>query len=360
MADYGRDNAPPAVRARELGLDFGGVEPGPVNAITDVSGVVVGHVTVRDHDAGIHSGVTAVSHPTLGSGTRLPAGLFVGNGYGKFVGATQVAELGQLETPVLLTSTLSTFRAADALVTWVLENHPGPPTSINPVVGEINDSWLSATTPRAVTPEHVRQALSQAGAGPVAMGNVGGGTGACALGFKGGIGSASRLLDGPVGGAVEGAVEGTVGVLVQANMGGTLRVGGRRVRPEAIGLAPTGPAAPDDGSCVIVAAVDFACTAGDLARLARRLVFALGRVGARFSHGSGDYGLAFSVVPTLPAQPLRAKDLDCVFEAAMDAVEEAVVDALLAAETVRTPTGRVAHALPRVAVVDTPRSSTNA
>lgn len=329
-------------RARDLGLTFGADETGRRNAITDVSAVTVGHHTVRDDAAGVHSGVTAISHPSLGAGTALPAGLFVGNGYGKLVGATQVMELGVLETPVLLTSTLSTFRAADALVSWVLEHHPGPPTSINPVVGEINDSWLSSTVPRAVTAEHVDAALRDASGGPVAMGNVGGGAGACALGFKGGIGSASRVLRGPV--------EGTVGVLVQANMGGTLRVGGRLVRPTELGLDPAGPGTVEAGSCVIVAAVDVACAAADLTRLARRLVYALGRVGARFSHGSGDYGLAFSVVPGLPREPLRPDALSHLFEAAMDCVEEAVVDALLAADTVRTPAGRVAHALPADAV----------
>ncbi|GAA6524213.1 P1 family peptidase [Intrasporangium sp. DVR] len=337
-------------RARQLGLTFGGFDTGPLNAITDVARVVVGHVTLRDDEAGVHSGVTAISHPLLTAGTALPAGLFVGNGYGKLVGATQVMELGRLETPVLLTSTLSTFRAADALVTWVLENHPGPPTSINPVVGEINDAWLSSTDPRPVTPEHVHTALRLASPGPVPMGNVGGGAGACALGFKAGIGSASRVLPGTADGPAGGSADGTVGVLVQANMGGTLRLAGRLVSPQDLGLRPAGPVTPEAGSCVVLAAVDFPCVPGDLTRMARRLVFALGRVGARFSHGSGDYGLAFSVAPGLPAEPLSPAALDRVFEALMDSVEEAVVDALLAADTVRTDDGRVAHALPAAAV----------
>lgn len=336
------DGRPVRPRARQLDLVFGELGTGPHNAITDVADVAVGHTTLRDDEAGLHSGVTAISHPALAAGTPLPAGLFVGNGYGKLVGATQVVELGLLETPVLLTSTLSTFRAADALVTWVLEHHPGPPTSVNPVVGEINDSWLSSAVPRAVTAEHVHAALRAAGPGPVAMGNVGGGTGACALGFKGGVGTASRVLPGARGG--------TIGVIVQANMGGTLRLGGRLLRPGDLGLRAAGPVTAEAGSCVIVAAVDFPCSALDLARLARRLVFGLGRTGARFSHGSGDYGLAFSVVPGPPSEPLPPERLSAAFEAAMDCVEEAVVDALLAAHTVRTPGGRVAHALPAEAV----------
>ncbi|MFI6985302.1 P1 family peptidase [Embleya sp. NPDC050154] len=324
-------------RLRELGHRIGRIDPGPLNAITDVAGVRVGHATVFDTAWGVYSGVTAIV-PTALQGVRsLSAGLHVANGYGKFVGATQLVELGELETPVLLTSTLSTFRVADALVSWVLDHADGPVKSLNPVVGEVNDSWLSSTVARPVTADHVFTALAEADTGPVAMGNVGGGTGACALGFKAGIGTASRRID------IDGRAA-TVGALVQANMDGCLRFPGRIVTPESLGLAGAGPDSAQ-GSCVVVLAVDFACPAAQLSRVAARGVFALGRVGAAFSHGSGDYGLAFST-DTTTARNLEPAELDAVFAAVMDCVEESVIDALLAAETVTAPSGRVAHALP--------------
>lgn len=334
--------APIAVRLRDLGQRIGDLDPGPYNAITDVDGVRVGHSTILDHDRGIYSGVTAIVPTRLDHACTLPAGLHVANGYGKFVGATQVAELGEVETPILLTSTLSTFRVADALVTWTLGHAPAPVRSINPVVGEINDSWLSSTVARAVTPEHVFAALDGAHVGPVAMGNVGGGTGACALGFKAGIGTASRRVD--VGGRLL-----TVGTLVQANMDGRLRLPGRMVTPESLGLVSAGPSSAQ-GSCVVVVAVDTPCPPGQLARIAARGVFALGRVGAAYSHGSGDYGLAFSSSAQQCPRNLDPGALDAIFAAVMDCVEESVCDSLLAAETLCTPSGRVAHALPPEAV----------
>lgn len=330
-----------ASRARDHGLAVGRLRTGALNAITDVAGIAVGNATIDDASAGIHSGVTAITHPHLMAGTPLPAGLFVGNGYGKFVGATQISELGKIETPVLLTSTLSTFRAADALVSWALSTLPGPPVTVNPVVGEVNDSWLSTSTPRAVAASHVDDALRTASTGPVGMGNVGGGTGACALGFKAGIGTSSRR--------VPRVPAGIIGVLVQANMGGNLRIGSRVVRPEDLGLNRAGPQS-SNGSCVIVAAVDFPCAQQDLTRLARRLVYALARVGANFGHGSGDYGLAISTDPRPPTELLSPGDLDLLFEAGMDCVEEAVFDALLSATTVHSTDGRIAHELPPRAV----------
>jgi D-aminopeptidase len=329
------------LRARDLGLGIGLFVPGANNSITDVSGISVGHSTVFDDRAGLYSGVTAITHPQLLGGRPLPAGLFVGNGFGKFVGATQVVELGQVELPVMLTSTLSAFAVADAVVAWALEGLPGPPTTLNPVVGEVNDAWLCGRAPRAVTAAHVRAALADAGSGRIPVGSIGGGAGACALGFKAGIGTSSRrFVDEPGG---------VVGVLVQANMGGDLRAGGRVIRPEELGLTRAGPR-PAEGSCVVVAAVDRPCAARDLTRLARRLVFALGRVGASYSHGSGDYGLAICTRPGPGAESSSARDLDPLFAAAMDCVEEATLDALLGATTVRAPSGRVAHALPPEAV----------
>lgn len=327
----------PVRRLREAGWPVGRMTPGPFNAVTDVPGLLVGHTTLEDGDRGVYSGVTALVPVALEDARAVPAGFHMVNGYGKFIGATQMMELAELETPVLLTSTLSAFRAADALVGWVLDRAAAPVTSLNPVVGEINDSWLSAER-RPVTGAHVRAALEGADEGPVAMGNVGGGTGACALGFKAGIGTASRavpLSSGPA----------TVGVLVQANMDGDLRVAGRTVLPEELGLERAGHSSPR-GSCVVVVAVDVPCTGRQMERIAARGVLALGRVGAAFSHGSGDYGVAFSTRVAEAPVVLAPADLDLVFTAVLDSVEEAVVDALLAARTVRTPGGRVAHALP--------------
>ncbi|WP_433418392.1 P1 family peptidase [Microtetraspora malaysiensis] len=327
-------------RLRDFGHVVGRLEPGPLNAITDVAGILVGQTTVFDDNTGVYSGVTAIV-PTALTADRacaVPAGLHVGNGYGKFVGATQVMELGELETPILLTSTLSTFGVADSLLSWLIDRSREPIVSVNPVVGEVNNGWLSTGDPRPVTAEHVYAALDGASDGPVAMGNVGGGTGACALGFKAGIGTASRrvsLRD----------REATVGVLVQANMGGDLRLLGRTITPESLGLRRAGHS-DERGSCVVVVGLDVPCGALQLSRIAARGVFALGRAGASYSHGSGDYGLAFSAEPSDAPRTLSPAELDAVFAAVLDSVEEAVVDALLAARTVRAPNGREAVALP--------------
>ncbi|MEU2590153.1 P1 family peptidase [Streptomyces albidoflavus] len=340
MAGDGRGRT---LRLRETGRAVGRMAPGPLNAVTDVPGLLVGQTTLDDDERGVYSGVTALVPVALEEARAVPAGFHMVNGYGKFVGATQLMELAELETPVLLTSTLSAFRAADALVGWVLDRSATPVTSLNPVVGEINDSWLSAER-RPVTEAHVRAALDGADAGPVAMGNTGGGTGACALGFKAGIGSASRVVP------LEGGPA-TVGVLVQANMDGDLRVAGRTVLPGELGLERAGYASPR-GSCVVVVALDVPCTGRQLERIAARGVLALGRVGAAYSHGSGDYGLAFSTRVAEAPVVLSPADLNLVFTAVLDSVEEAVVDALLAARTVRTPGGRTAHALPHAVLLD--------
>ncbi|MEV0583180.1 P1 family peptidase [Nonomuraea sp. NPDC050310] len=315
-------------RLRDFGHTIGILAPGPHNAITDVPGVLVGQTTVIDEARDVYSGVTAVVPPELPTA----AGLFVGNGYGKLVGATQLQELAELETPILLTSTLNTFRVADSLLSWLLDRAPEPLTSVNPVVGEVNNGWLSTGDPRPVTGEHVYAALDGAADGPVEMGNVGGGAGACALGFKAGIGSASRQV-------ALSDCELTVGVLVQANMSGHLRLLGKTFAP-----APEQPA--DEGSCVVVVALDLPCNPRQLERIAARGVFALGQVGAAFSQGSGDYGLAFSTIPDPAPRTLEPADLDRVFAGVLEAVEEAVIDALLAADTVRTSLGRQALALP--------------
>lgn len=345
LSSGGRNATP--VRARDLGIAFGTGRPGTLNSITDVQGVRVGHATIHDDEWDIHSGVTALTHEVLGSGGTLAAGFFVGNGFGKFVGATQIDELGSIETPVLLTSTLSTFRVADSMITWLKKRSTSTITSINPVVGEVNDSWLTPDADRPVGRDQVFAALDGARDGLVSMGNVGGGAGACALGFKAGIGTSSRMV------SVRGQ-EGTVGVLVQANMTGILRIAGQTLSPHAIGLPVSGPMT-SSGSCVVVVALDFPATARDLHRIARRGVFGLARVGAGYSHGSGDYALSLSTVDEA-ADTLSAADIDGVFDAVLDSVEEAVIESLVAARTVRLSNGRTAFALPHAAVAAGVRS----
>lgn len=324
-------------RLRELGHVVGTFPIGPTNTIVDVPSLRVGQTTVTDGQS-IFSGATAIVVDGATPSTPVRAGMFIGNGYGKLVGATQLSELGTVETPIVLTSTLSAFRAADAIVTWVLREGGEQFASINPVVGEINDSWLSDGDPRPVEVHHVLDAIEHASSDAVDLGNVGGGTGACALGFKGGIGSSSRRLE-----TVDEPVN--LGVLVQMNMDGPLRAGGRTILPSDFGLQPAGPAAAD-GSCVIVVAVDVPYDENTLRRIASRAVYALARVGARFSHGSGDYGLALSTSHAQTPRTPGRRDASMVFEATMDAVEEAVLDSLLAAESIRAASGKVAWALP--------------
>ncbi|MFJ2842764.1 P1 family peptidase [Streptomyces griseofuscus] len=326
---------PARPRARDLGIVVGEFAPGPLDAITDVPGVRVGHTTVR-RPPDVHSGVTAVVPDAVGPHAPLPAGVFTGNGYGKLIGTTQLTELGSLETPILLTSTLSAFRVADALVGWMLER-PGCSgvQSLNPVVGECNDGHLSDIRARPVREEHVRAALDSACGGPVAEGCVGAGTGTGALGFKAGIGTSSRTTD--LGGRPY-----TVGALVQANFGGTLRVLGRAITPGSLGLSGAPGPAAETGSCMIVVATDAPLDARRLTRVARRAVFALARVGAAYSHGSGDYALAFTTRPDSGA-PVPDADLSPLFAAVLDAVEEAVLNSLL---TATTTTGHAGHTLP--------------
>ncbi|MFG3260321.1 P1 family peptidase [Streptomyces sp. NPDC048172] len=330
-------------RARELGLAVGTLPPGPLNAVTDVPGVRVGHTTVR-RPPDVHSGVTAVVPGEVSPYAPLPAGVFRGNGYGKLIGSTQIEELGQIETPVLLTSTLSAFRAADALVGWMLERPECRRTlSLNPVVGECNDGRLSDIRSRPVGEAEVRAALDGARGGPVAEGCVGGGTGLGALGFKAGMGTASRRF------ALEGRTV-TVGALVQANFGGVLRVRGTPVTPADVGVrdgdgSGDGSGDAEIGSCVVVIATDAPLDARQLGRVARRAVFALARTGAGYGHGSGDYGLALAT-RRATGSPAADSSLDPLFEAVLDSTEEAVLNSLLAATTTTGVHGRTLHALP--------------
>lgn len=313
-------------RARALGITPGTLPTGPHNAITDVPGVRVGQVTLHEGTR-FHTGVTAIVPDAIATRKAIPAGLFVGNGYGKLVGATQIGELGEIETPIVLTGTLSAFRAADALVTWMLRQ-PGNEEmrSVNPVVGETNDGYLSDIRARPITEAMVLQALDGATSGPVAEGCVGAGAGTSALGFKGGIGTSSRVVEG---------TEFTVGALVQANFSGTLTVLGTPI------LAPEAEV-PGGNSCMIIVATDAPLDSRQLDRIARRAVFAMGRVGAGFTHGSGDYAIAFSTGET---ERIPDAGLDPFFAATMDAVEEALLDSVFTAETMHGVEGHVRHAV---------------
>lgn len=323
-------------RAREAGVVIGTLSPGPLNAITDVEGVRVGHVTLREGDS-IRTGVTAIlPHGGDLFRDKVPAAISVGNGFGKLVGLSQVNELGELETPILLTGTLNVFRVADGLVDTLLRA-PGNEDvrSINPVVGETNDGWLSDARARPVGPEHVREALRRASAGPVAEGSVGAGTGTRALGYKGGIGTASRRLPDDLGGYV-------LGVMVQTNYGGSLRVDGV---PVGELLEPEAGDSREEGSVMIVVATDAPLAQRELERVAFRTFGGIARTGSHFSHGSGDYAIAFSTDRTAPPRRDDAL-LSALFQAAIEATEEAVLNSLFRATTVTGRDGRRQEALP--------------
>ena len=355
------------VRARDLGIAPGIFATGEHNAITDVEGVRVGHATVREGDT-IRTGVTAIL-PHAGNAylSRVPAAIHVGNGFGKLAGSTQVAELGEMETPILLTCTLCVWKAADAMAEWMLRQ-PGMEKvqSINPVVGETNDGGLNDIRARPITAAHVRQALEGAQGGAVAEGSVGAGTGTVAFGWKGGIGTSSRKLPASLGGW-------TVGVLVQSNYGGVLQMGGvpvgRELGQYAFKNALTANDVPmrgelarwtrdpaddrGDGSVIVVIATDAPLSDRNLRRLASRAMMGLGRTGSSASNGSGDYAIAFStandVRRTFGAERLQTTELandqtSALFQGSVDAVEEAVYNSLLMA-TSESGNGQTVQAL---------------
>ena len=335
-------------RARELGIAPGMQQTGPHNAITDVAGVRVGHVTIQLGDS-VRTGITAIlPHGGNLFLDRVPAAIHVGNGFGKLLGSTQVNELGELESPILLTCTLCVWRAADALVAWMLEQ-PGMAEvrSINPVVGETNDGFLNAIRLRPVTEASVRAALAAADTGAVAEGSVGAGTGTIAYQWKGGIGTSSR---------VTGAGGWTVGVLVQANHGGDLTIMGVPVGRELGRSGVTRGAAnrSGDGSIIMVVATDAPIGDRNLRRVASRAMMGLGRTGSSASNGSGDYVIAFSTNPSvrrvrgaarLSVQELGNDEMSPLFTAVTEATEEAVYNALFMATTV-TGGGNRAEAIP--------------
>jgi D-aminopeptidase len=343
-----------------LGIRIGILAPGPSNAITDVAGVLVGHKTLWSGED-VRTGVTAVlPHGGNLFQRKVPAAIVVGNGFGKLIGLSQVEELGNLETPIVLTNTLSVFTAADAVLDYTLAQ-PGNEGvgSVNPVVGETNDGYLNDVRARHVRKEHVLEAITAARSGPVEEGAVGAGTGTRCFGFKGGIGTASRRLPKQAGGY-------TLGVLVQSNFGGVLAIDGAPVGEE-LGRYYLKDLADgsegEDGSCMIVVATDAPLDARQLKRLARRALLGLAATGSPMAHGSGDYVIAFSAhegvrVPYGRAEPERTppvlsdRALAPLFQAAREATEEAIINSLLRAKTVQGFRGRTVEALPIDRVVE--------
>ena len=341
----------PRPRLRDLGSAPGIFPPGPLNAITDVEGIRVGHRTLVRGDS-VRTGVTAIL-PHVGNlfQRKAPAAVYVGNGFGKAAGFLQVQELGNLETPIVLTNTLSVGTAIEAVVGWTLEQ-PGNQEvrSVNAVVGETNDGFLNDIRGRHVTTEDVRAAIAAARTGPVEEGSVGAGTGTAALGWKGGIGTSSRRLPPNLGGY-------TIGALVQTNYGGVLTIDGVPVgrRLGRYDFAEE-PKKHEPGSCMIVLATDAPLSSRNLERLAKRAVLGLARTGSYMSNGSGDFVIAFStrnLVPyeskerTLAVEEVTNDAMSPLFLAAVEAVEEAVYNSLLKATTV---TGHQGHTVEAISV----------
>lgn len=344
------------IRTRDLGVRPGIFSPGPLNAITDVGGVRVGHQTIWKGES-VRTGVTAIlPHGGDLFNEKTPAAVYTANGFGKAAGFLQVQELGNIETPIVLTNTLSIGRAVEAVVQWTL-NQPGHENvrSVNAVVGETNDSYLNDIRGMHVTAEDVFAAIESAVAGPVEEGAVGAGTGTSAFGWKGGIGTSSRRLPASLGGY-------TLGVLVQSNFGGVLTIDGIRVG-EILGVFDFNkevlkqPLNNDsrDGSCMIVIATDAPVSSRNLQRIAKRAILGLARTGSYMSNGSGDFVIAFSSQNRITAdssssllqiEELQNDKMDPLFLATVEAVEEAVYNSLVAAKTVRGIQGNTREAIP--------------
>ncbi len=351
-------NAPaqrPRPRVREVGLVIGLLPPGANNAITDVADVQVGQQTLIEEN-NIRTGVTAIL-PHAGNlfQEKVPAAMVVGNGFGKLIGFTQVAELGVIETPIVLTNTLSAFAAADAVASYVLRQAGNDGVlSVNPIVGECNDGYLNDIRAQHIRREHVWQAITAARGGPVDEGSVGAGTGMRCLGWKGGIGTSSRLLPQTLGGW-------QLGVLVQTNFNGVLTVAGVPVGPE-LGrylfrdtLEPK--SSEEQGSCLVVVATDAPLDSRQLRRLGSRALLGLAAVGSPMTHGSGEYVIAFSTARDLRTAHesqnrtqtqtmVRDETLSLLFQAAREATEEAVLNSMFRATTLTGFQGRTVEAIP--------------
>jgi len=345
-------------RLREFGIKTGILEPGPLNAITDVAGVKVGQVTLIAGED-IRTGVTAIlPHDGNIFQEKVPAAVYVANGFGKLTGTTQVEEFGNLETPIILTNTLSVPTAADAVLDYVLglpENEGVE--SVNPIVGETNDGWLNDIRGRHVKKEHVLKAIKNAKEGPVEEGAVGAGTGTICYNFKGGIGTSSRKFQAAQGGY-------TVGVLVQTNHGGVFQIAGipvaerlGRIGKKTARELPPRADASIEGSCMIIVATDAPLDSRNLKRLAKRAVLGIARTGGYNSNASGDYAIAFSTAkdlripfrsesPTQTVTLLRNENVSRLFLAAVEATEEAILNSLFKARRMEGKGGRVVEALP--------------
>lgn len=341
-------------RARELGITTGILPTGKWNAITDVSGVKVGHTSVIQGD-NVRTGVTAIiPHEGNIFQDKVAAAVYVGNGFGKMMGISQIQELGNIETPILLTNTLNAPKVADALIDYMIKL-PGNERvrSVNSVIGETNDGGLNDIRGRHVQAEHVLQSLTKANSGPVAEGNVGAGVGTETLGFKGGIGTASRKLPASKGGY-------TVGVLVQSNFGGVLQINGAPVGREIQNFYMMEKKEPykADGSCMIIIATDAPLSSRNLERLAKRSYISFGNVGGFSSNGSGDYSIAFSTNPAvrvpynnknqieMDVKDVHNDELSALFMAVWEATEEALLNSMFMAEDMTGINNRTVKALP--------------
>ncbi|SDL65360.1 D-aminopeptidase [Daejeonella rubra] len=344
-------------RARDIGLQIGVLQAGKFNAITDVAGVKVGHTTLVSGE-NIRTGVTAII-PHAGNlfQFKVPAAVFVGNGFGKLSGSTQIAELGTLESPVILTNTLNVAEGIQGIVEYTLSQQGNEKVqSVNAVVGETNDGNLNDIRGRHVTKQNVLSAIQSAKSGPIEEGSVGAGTGTVCFGYKGGIGTSSRKLPQSLGGY-------TVGVIVQTNFGGVLQIDGVPVGEELGKFSFSDKLLNNvDGSCMIIVATDAPLDARNLERLAKRAFMGMGKTGGIASNGSGDYVIAFSTaeslrVPHQPVQPvieagyLHNDFTSQLFMAAIEATEEAVINSLFAAKTMTGSNGRKIEALPLEKVI---------
>ncbi len=344
-------------RARDYGIVIGVLKPGLNNAITDVAGVTVGHITLIDGND-IRTGVTAIlSHQGNIFREKVPAAIYIGNGYGKLTGYSQVEELGNIETPIILTNTLSVPVASNALISYTLSLDGNQDVqSVNPVVGETNDGYLNDIRGRFITEDHVINAIKTAKDGPVAEGNVGAGTGTVCFAFKGGIGTSSRVLPQSLGGY-------TVGVLVQTNFGGVLEINGVPVGKELGRYSYKEQIENADGSCMIVVMTDAPVGAMTLKRIAKRAIMGLAKTGGIASNGSGDYIIAVSTAEGLRISSsseskfyetivLRNDYISPLFLATIEATEEAIINSLFAATTMTGKDGHKIESLPVKDVID--------
>ena len=358
MVLIGTDSFSQEKRARDYGIEIGVFKTGKNNAITDVEGVKVGHTTLVTGDH-VRTGVTAIlPHSSNMYQLKVPAAIYIGNGFGKLAGYSQVKELGNIETPIILTNTLSVATATDALVTYTLGMSGNEAVgSVNSVVGETNDGWLNDIRGRHVKQEHVLAAIKDAESGAVAEGNVGAGTGTVCFGYKGGIGTSSRKIQASLGGY-------TVGVIVQTNFGGVLEINGVPIGQELDNFRFRKEVIDDaDGSCMMVVVTDAPLSARNLERLAKRAIMGLAKTGGIASNGSGDYVIALSVAEdnlianssssTLyKSEVLRNENVSPLFLATIEATEEAIVNSLFAAKTTTGRDGHQVSSIPVDKVID--------